>query len=500
MFNTDRHGGNILVKQIKTKKSKPEYTPTPPSTPIFAPNLSYKKTPSKSQRKDFMSPSLTYSDSSCDSSPNSSPVSSDDEDLSARIRGLSTRTQFEMELGDLDIDDDDDNEDRNYDDDSEEEYYPSRSKSDSSFTYKLIPIDHGYTLPSVLSGLCNAWPEWLWWPQAKVPFDEESLAYIARLDADKDAALVRERLGTWIGAQSLKVLKISTTWLQIGAKIGLTPYDICTVMCRKVPEQPSQLEEMVATAEQFANYSTEWVEGMKASNLKEEKQYWSPETSRSLKNNTALNSEEFPKDALFFSNLSAIMESNAKQLFHKKSPTKPPNTPTSPFSSSPLKPVNSPLIHTRTPTSFSNTSSNLIPVKNAPHNNNNNNETSHVKSSESSSSTGAKFVPRFLRNAANQNTNNSNSTNNNQTTNLTSNYNPTQQLQQQPFTSPSKQHTTFIPSSPSKTNSVNPLSFSQHRVSSNNSTTSTPPPITNNHTHTHTTSPAQIQRTALLFG
>ena len=83
---------------------------------------------------------------------------------------------------------------------------------------KLIPIDHGYCLPSTLN---VGWCDWVWyeWPQAKVrasggaracllcvaqrtltrpacclqePFDAETLAYIAALDPDADARMLRD--------------------------------------------------------------------------------------------------------------------------------------------------------------------------------------------------------------------------------------------------------------------------------------------------------------------
>ena len=44
-------------------------------------------------------------------------------------------------------------------DDGEDDYLPR------GIAYELIPIDHGYTLPGSLSGLSDAWPEWMFWPQ-----------------------------------------------------------------------------------------------------------------------------------------------------------------------------------------------------------------------------------------------------------------------------------------------------------------------------------------------
>lgn len=45
--------------------------------------------------------------------------------------------------------------------------------------YSLVPIDHGFCLPEALEA---AYFEWQHWPQASIPFSEEELAYIDRLD------------------------------------------------------------------------------------------------------------------------------------------------------------------------------------------------------------------------------------------------------------------------------------------------------------------------------
>ncbi|KPI89920.1 hypothetical protein ABL78_0992 [Leptomonas seymouri] len=55
----------------------------------------------------------------------------------------------------------------------------------------LIPIDHSYVCPS---GYADPDYEWLSWPQAKKPFSSSNLQYIAALDAEADAELVRSAL------------------------------------------------------------------------------------------------------------------------------------------------------------------------------------------------------------------------------------------------------------------------------------------------------------------
>eukprot|EP01113_Clastostelium_recurvatum_P013028 TRINITY_DN1683_c0_g1_i1.p1 TRINITY_DN1683_c0_g1~~TRINITY_DN1683_c0_g1_i1.p1 ORF type:complete len:671 (+),score=151.23 TRINITY_DN1683_c0_g1_i1:251-2263(+) len=250
LFNTDRHGGNILVKEVnlrvRSHRSRSLPATMSPTRPPFV--LPSRRTRSRKGTR-FGTPSLDYSDSSNENSPHLSPSHDD--------------MQFNMELHDLHIDDTDDEiidesdgEEQSFteesndagDEDDDEEDDDDEDQPSRGVTYELIPIDHGYTLPGSLSGLCDAWPEWMFWPQAKVPFGPAAVAYIARLNPERDCDLLRQRLGGWISSSSLFVLRVSTMWLQIGAKVGLTPYELGEAICRKIPEQPSRLEEMVSSA------------------------------------------------------------------------------------------------------------------------------------------------------------------------------------------------------------------------------------------------------------
>lgn len=76
----------------------------------------------------------------------------------------------------------------------------------ASSEYELIPIDHGFCLPEALEA---PYFEWLHWPQACLPFSDEELKYIARLDAAADIALLQ---------QVCRVcLRIVNTWLLASA-------------------------------------------------------------------------------------------------------------------------------------------------------------------------------------------------------------------------------------------------------------------------------------------
>jgi len=108
---------------------------------------------------------------------------------------------------------------------------------------KLIPIDHGLSLPRKLD---KCWFCWLTWPQAKAPFGEEELEYIRSIDIDKDVRVLRN-LG--IDEVAISNFRLASLLLQKAADSGLTAYDIGSMMCRvKGLEVPSELEKTLAQA------------------------------------------------------------------------------------------------------------------------------------------------------------------------------------------------------------------------------------------------------------
>lgn len=108
--------------------------------------------------------------------------------------------------------------------------------------YKLVPIDHGLTLPDCLdlhvNDLC-----WMSWPQAFEGFSDQELEYVRKLDGPKDARLLADKLG--INRDCLRLLEVSTRLLQIGCEHGLTLYDLGKIICRAEPEERSPLERMI---------------------------------------------------------------------------------------------------------------------------------------------------------------------------------------------------------------------------------------------------------------
>lgn len=199
LLNTDRHGGNILIKANRSRANS---------------------------REDVFS-DYDSSDEDClCSNPRRRRDEADESEM-----------MFKM---DMDVDDD------------YRDCYSPPSPVLSSIEYELIPIDHGYTLPSTLSGLSDLWFEWLKWPQSKIPFGPEEQRYIDRLDPDVDVSILRHKFGELIGSECFKVLKITTTWLKIASKVGLTPYTIGYALCRKSPDAPSTLEKICIEAQQLA--------------------------------------------------------------------------------------------------------------------------------------------------------------------------------------------------------------------------------------------------------
>ncbi|XP_011038232.1 PREDICTED: phosphatidylinositol 4-kinase gamma 4-like [Populus euphratica] len=109
----------------------------------------------------------------------------------------------------------------------------------------LIPIDHGYCLPESFED-CTF--EWLYWPQARQPYDSKTIDYIKSLDAEEDIALLKFH-GWDLPVECARTLHISTMLLKKGVERGLTPYAIGSIMCRETLKKESIIEEIVQEAQ-----------------------------------------------------------------------------------------------------------------------------------------------------------------------------------------------------------------------------------------------------------
>ncbi|GMP61143.1 hypothetical protein CsSME_00023727 [Camellia sinensis var. sinensis] len=108
----------------------------------------------------------------------------------------------------------------------------------------LIPIDHGYCLPESFED-CTF--DWLYWPQARKPYNADTIEYIKSLDAEEDIALLN--LYGWnLPLECARTLRISTMLLKKGVERGLTPFAIGSIMCRESLKKVSVIEEIVQEA------------------------------------------------------------------------------------------------------------------------------------------------------------------------------------------------------------------------------------------------------------
>nr|KYP48014.1 hypothetical protein KK1_030305 [Cajanus cajan] len=112
----------------------------------------------------------------------------------------------------------------------------------------LIPIDHGYCLPESFED-CTF--EWLYWPQAKEPYSQDTIDYIKSLDAERDIKLLKFH-GWDLPPKCAQILRISTMLLQKGAERGLAPFAIGSIMCRETLKKKSVIEQIVLEAEEAA--------------------------------------------------------------------------------------------------------------------------------------------------------------------------------------------------------------------------------------------------------
>ncbi|XP_071735701.1 phosphatidylinositol 4-kinase gamma 7-like [Rutidosis leptorrhynchoides] len=112
---------------------------------------------------------------------------------------------------------------------------------------ELIPIDHGLCLPENLE---DPYFEWIHWPQASIPFSEDELEYIEKLDPYSDADMLKTEL-PMIREACLRVLILCTIFLKEAASYGLCLAEIGEMMSREFrrgEEEPSELEVLFMEA------------------------------------------------------------------------------------------------------------------------------------------------------------------------------------------------------------------------------------------------------------
>ncbi|CAI8591979.1 unnamed protein product [Vicia faba] len=118
---------------------------------------------------------------------------------------------------------------------------------------ELFPIDHGLCLPEHLE---DPYFEWIHWPQASIPFSDDELKYISRLDPFRDSEMLRMEL-PMIREACLRVLVLCTLFLKEAAAFGLCLAEIGDMMSREFNchvEEPSELELICIEAKKLLDH------------------------------------------------------------------------------------------------------------------------------------------------------------------------------------------------------------------------------------------------------
>ncbi|KAI0492558.1 hypothetical protein KFK09_026831 [Dendrobium nobile] len=110
----------------------------------------------------------------------------------------------------------------------------------------LVPIDHGYCLPEDFED-CTF--EWLHWPQARIPYNAETVEYIKSLNVEEDIELLRFN-GWELSSLCARTLRICTMLLKKGAQRSLSPYEIGRILCRETLKKESKIEGMIRKAKE----------------------------------------------------------------------------------------------------------------------------------------------------------------------------------------------------------------------------------------------------------
>lgn len=117
-----------------------------------------------------------------------------------------------------------------------------RKVTDGQFgQLELIPIDHGLCLPECLE---DPYFEWIHWPQASIPFSENELEYIKKLDPNIESEMLRTEL-PMIREACIRILTLCTVFLKKAAAFGLCLAEIGQIMTREFRcknQEPSELE------------------------------------------------------------------------------------------------------------------------------------------------------------------------------------------------------------------------------------------------------------------
>eukprot|EP01032_Pedospumella_encystans_P014819 gene14819-16995_t len=133
-------------------------------------------------------------------------------------------------------------------------YSSSGHSSKYSDTYTLVPIDHGYCLPSQLHIDEYDWA-WFYCPHVDVEVQPEIKEYMNNLDIEALLADLTAQLP--VSSDCLFLLRVAHTLIKEGINAGLTLKEIATMIARVDEDVPSMLETAIANAEDNAQRAIE---------------------------------------------------------------------------------------------------------------------------------------------------------------------------------------------------------------------------------------------------
>lgn len=127
-------------------------------------------------------------------------------------------------------------------------------KSNSSDSFELVPIDHGYCVPTKL---CIDEIDWVWFycPHISREVDPEIRRYLLSLDIDSLLSTLSSQLS--LSDDCLFLLKLSHKLLCEGVEAGLTLRDIAELIARTAEDVCSPLENVITAAEDNAHRAIE---------------------------------------------------------------------------------------------------------------------------------------------------------------------------------------------------------------------------------------------------
>eukprot|EP00184_Porphyridium_aerugineum_P008832 CAMPEP_0184692004 /NCGR_PEP_ID=MMETSP0313-20130426/656_1 /TAXON_ID=2792 /ORGANISM="Porphyridium aerugineum, Strain SAG 1380-2" /LENGTH=705 /DNA_ID=CAMNT_0027149797 /DNA_START=919 /DNA_END=3036 /DNA_ORIENTATION=+ len=113
--------------------------------------------------------------------------------------------------------------------------------------YEVIPIDHGFILPDVVP-TCP-WPVWMDWKQSKEALSPKFVKHVQSFDSDMDSKILSDELNGHMTNGSLLTLRIATHLLKRGVELGLSLFDIGSlVFCRDPKREESLLAKIAREA------------------------------------------------------------------------------------------------------------------------------------------------------------------------------------------------------------------------------------------------------------